>query len=72
VRHARAGYAHGHMGWSHLLICALLVLVGVLAVGVFGFGVTPWAIIAGAFCVVMMGSMIWMMVGMGKGAMHRH
>ena len=49
-----------HMGWSHLL----------LAVGVFGFGVTPWAVIAGAFCAVMMGSMIWMMVGMGKGAMH--
>jgi hypothetical protein len=61
-----------HMGWSHLLICALLVLVGLLAVGVFGFGVTPWAIIAGAFCAVMMGSMIWMMVGMGKGAMHHH
>jgi hypothetical protein len=60
------------MGWSHLLICALPVLVGVLVVGVFGFGVTPWAIIAGAFCAVMMGSMIWMMVGMGKGAMHHH
>jgi hypothetical protein len=61
-----------HMGWSHLLICALFVLVGVLVVGVFGFGVTPLAIIAGTFCAVMMGSMIWMMVGMGKGAVHRH
>jgi hypothetical protein len=37
-----------------------------------GFGVTPWAIIAGVFCAVMMVSMIWMMIGMGKGAVHRH
>lgn len=61
-----------HMGWSHLLICAVVVLIAGLAVGFFGFGVTPVAIITGAFCAVMMISMIWMMVGMGKGAMHRH
>ena len=61
-----------HMGWSHLLICAVVVLIAGLAVGFFGFGVTPVAIIVGAFCAVMMISMIWMMVGMGKGAMHRH
>jgi hypothetical protein len=61
-----------HMGRAHLLICALVVLVVGLGVGVFGFGVTPWAIIGGAFCAVMMVSMIWMMVGMGKGAIHRH
>jgi hypothetical protein len=42
-----------HMGGSHLLICALVVLLGVLAVGVFGFGITPWLILAGAFCAVL-------------------
>jgi hypothetical protein len=61
-----------HMGWSHLLICALIVLVAALGVAFFGFGVTPWIILGGAFCAAMMVSMIWMMVGMGKGAMHRH
>jgi len=55
-----------------VLICALCVLVVVVAVGVFGFGITPWAILAGVFCAAMMVSMIWMMVGMGTGAMHRH
>lgn len=61
-----------HMGWAHLLICALIVFVIGLGVAFLGFGVTPWAIIAGAFCAVMMVSMIWMMIGMGKGAVHRH
>lgn len=61
-----------HLGWSHLLICAVVVLIAGLAVGYFGFGVAPVVIIVGAFCAVMMISMIWMMVGMGKGAMHRH
>lgn len=61
-----------HMGWSHLLGCGLAVLIVVIAVGVFGFGLTPWAIVAGAFCTVMMISMIWMMVAMGGHAGHRH
>jgi hypothetical protein len=66
-------HVHGrHMGWSHLLVCGLVILVAALAVGFFGFGVAPVLIIAGAFCALMMVSMIWMMVGMGKGATHRH
>ncbi len=56
---------------SSLLICAVVILGAVLAVGVFGFGVAAWVILAGAFCVLMMGSMIWMMVAMGKHATHR-
>lgn len=61
-----------HLGRSHLLICAVVVLIAGLAVGFFGFGVTPVAIVVGAFCAVMMISMIWVMVGMGKGAVQRH
>ena len=61
-----------HMGWSHLLICAPFILIGAVGVGVFGFGATPWVILGGAACAVMMASMIWMMVGMSRGAMHRH
>ena len=61
-----------HVSWSTLLVRGLAVLGAALAVGFFGFGVAPWLILAGAFCALMMGSMIWMMVGMGKGAMHRH
>lgn len=61
-----------HMGWWHLLGCGLAVLIVVVAVGAFGFGVTPWAIVAGAVCAVMMVSMIWMMIAMGGHAGHRH
>ena len=60
-----------HLSWSSLLVCGLAVVGAVLAVGVFGFGVAPWLILVGAFCVVMMASMIWMMVAMGRNAMHR-
>jgi hypothetical protein len=41
-------------------------------VAFFGFDVAPWLVLGGAFCVLMMGPMIWMMVAMGKNAMHRH
>jgi hypothetical protein len=61
-----------HMGWLHLLVCGVVILAAALAVGFFGFGVAPVLIIVGAFCAVMMVSMIWMMVAMGRGAMHRH
>jgi hypothetical protein len=50
----------------------LVILAAALAVGFFGLGVAPVLIIAGAFCAVMMVSMIWMMVAMGRGATHRH
>jgi hypothetical protein len=61
-----------YMSWPGLFVCAVVILAGVLAVGFFGFGVAPWVVLVGAFCVLMMGSMIWMMVAMGKNAMHRH
>ena len=60
------------MSWRGLLVCAVVVLVAVLAFGFFGFGVAPWIIVAGAFCVLMMGSMVWMMVAMGKHTIQRH
>jgi hypothetical protein len=60
------------MPWRTLLLCGVVVVGAVLAVSFFGFGVAPWLILVGAFCVVMMGSMIWMMVAMAKNALHRH
>jgi len=61
-----------YVSWSSLLVGGLVALAAVLAVAFFGFGVAPWLILVGAFCALMMGSMIWMMVVMGKNAMHRH
>ncbi len=61
-----------HMSWPALLVCGVVVLAGALAVAFFGFGVAPWLVLVGAFCVLMMGSMVWMMFAMGKNAMHRH
>jgi hypothetical protein len=61
-----------HLSWSSLFVCGVVVVGALLAVGVFGFGVAPWLILVGAFCFLMMGSMIWMMVAMGRNAMHRH
>jgi hypothetical protein len=60
------------VSWASLLVCGVVILAAVLAVGVLGFGVAPWIILAGAFCVLMMGSMLWMMVAMGRNAIHRH
>jgi uncharacterized membrane protein len=60
-----------HFSWLFMPFCGLVVLGGVLAAS-FGFGVAPWLIIMGAFCIVMMGSMLVMMVGMGSHTMQRH
>jgi hypothetical protein len=57
--------------WTSLLLCGLVILAAALAVAVFGFGVAAWIAVMGAFCVVMMGSMVWMMVSMGRNASHR-
>jgi hypothetical protein len=46
------------VSWASLFICGLVILAAVLAVGVLGFGVAPWIILVGAFCVLMMGSMV--------------
>lgn len=54
-----------------MVFCGLVALGAAVAVGFFGFGVAPWFIVMGAFCVLMMGSMLWMMVGMGGHAGHR-
>jgi uncharacterized membrane protein len=56
-----------HFSWLSVGVCCLMVVAAVLALG-FGFGVAPWAILVGAFCVLMMGSMLWMM---GTHGMHR-
>ncbi len=61
-----------HISSSSLTLCGVVVLGGVLALAGFGFGVAALVILVGAFCVLMMGSMIWMMVAMGKNALHRH
>jgi uncharacterized membrane protein len=50
-----------------MLLCGLVVVGGILALG---FGFAPWLILMGAFCLLMMGSMLWMMVGMGTHTMH--
>jgi uncharacterized membrane protein len=60
-----------HYGLSAMVLCGLVILGGAVAVGFFGFGVAPWFVLMGAFCVLMMGSMLWMMVGMGNHAGHR-
>ena len=59
-----------HFSWLSVGLCCVMVVAAVLAVG-FRFGVAPWAILGGAFCVLMMGWMLWMMVGMGTHGMHR-
>lgn len=61
-----------HVSWTSLLVCGLVILAATVAIAIFGFGVAPWLILVGAFCVLMMGSMLWMMVAMGKNAIHRH
>lgn len=60
-----------HISLTSLLVYGLVILAAGLAVGFLGFGVAPWIILAGAFCVLMMGSMVWMMVAMGRNAIHR-
>jgi hypothetical protein len=60
------------LSWPALLVSAVVVLGALLLVGFFGFGVAPWIILVGAFCALMMGSMVWMMVAMGRNAIHRH
>jgi uncharacterized membrane protein len=59
-----------HFSWPSMLVCGLAFVGVVLAVS-FGFGVAPWLILMGAFCVLMMGSMMLMMIGgMGMHGMH--
>jgi uncharacterized membrane protein len=59
-----------HFSWSSVALCCLIVVGAVLALA-FGFGLAPWVILMGAFCFLMMGSMLWMMVGMGThSSMH--
>jgi fatty acid desaturase len=58
-----------HVSSRSLIACGAVALAA--AVGVVGLGIAPWLIVMGAFCLVMMGSMLWMMVGMGRNATHR-
>ena len=50
-------------------IAAAVALI--LVVGVAGFGASPGDILAGLFCLAMMGSMLWMMVAMATGHGHQ-
>jgi hypothetical protein len=59
------------MSGPSLLICGVVILGAVLAVATLGLGVAAWVVLAGAFCVLMMGSMIWMMVAMATRTRHR-
>jgi hypothetical protein len=59
------------VSWRAALLCVAAVFGAVLAIAVFGFGVAPWLILFGAFCVLMMGSMLWMMVATARNAVHR-
>ncbi len=61
-----------HVSRSSLLICGSLILGAALAIAMLGFGIGAWILLAGAFCALMMGSMIWMMIAMGRHAKHRH
>jgi len=49
-----------------LIVCAVALLAGAALVGSLGFGVAPLVVLAGGFCVLMMASMLWMMVGMAR------
>lgn len=60
-----------HVSRPALLVCGLVIVAAALAVGVVGFGVAPWIVLMGGFCLLMMGSMLWMMVAMGRNASHR-
>jgi hypothetical protein len=60
-----------HVSSRSLIACGVVAVAMALAVGVVGLGIAPWLIVMGAFCLVMMGSMLWMMVAMGRNATHR-
>lgn len=59
-----------HYSMPMMVLCGLAVLGGAIVLAFFGFGVAPWFILMGGFCILMMGSMLWMMVGMGGHAGH--
>ncbi len=54
------------VSWPLLIVCAVALLAGAALVGSLGFGVAPLVVLAGGFCVLMMASMLWMMVGMAR------
>lgn len=57
-------------GWhffrSHLMLVICVVAMVLVVIG-FATGVGPLVILGGAFCMVMMAMMMWMMVGMMRG-----
>jgi hypothetical protein len=50
-----------------LSVCVAAIILVVIG---FATGVGPLGILGGAFCVVMMAMMVWMMVGMMRGHGH--
>jgi hypothetical protein len=61
-----------HSDWVRLLVVGIVVVGLAVLVGSLGFGVAPWVILVGAFCTLMMGSMIGTVFAMGRNALHRH
>jgi hypothetical protein len=59
------------ISWPLLIVCAVAGLAGAALVASLGFGVAPLVVLAGGFCVLMMGSMLWMMVGMARHRLER-
>jgi hypothetical protein len=60
-----------HISRSSLLACGSLILGAAFATATLGFGIGAWLLLTGAFCALIMGSMIWMMIAMGSHAKHR-
>ena len=62
-------HVDGHFFRRHLMltVCAAAVILVVVGVAT---GNGPFAIVGGAFCLVMMVMMLWMMVGMVRGHGH--
>jgi hypothetical protein len=54
------------VSWPLLVICVVALLGAAAVVGSVGFGVAPLLVLGGGFCGLMMGSMLWMLVGMAK------
>jgi hypothetical protein len=58
-----------HFFRRHLMLSVCVAAIILVMIG-FATGVGPLGILGGAFCVVMMAMMVWMMVGMMRGHGH--
>jgi hypothetical protein len=58
-----------HFFRRHLMLSACAAAIVLVVIG-FATGVGPLVILGGAFCLLMMAMMLWMMVGMMRGHGH--